>query len=255
MCRVSSREPLKGAVSGTASCATSSALAVLVLLLDLAGTGPTPAEQYGILIDELRRYEPELLERPRLVVGSKSDAVVDQDGHAVAAGHRDEGGDAKDHIELVISAVTGAGVDALVGRLATLVTEARAAEDVRSSTIVVYRPVPEGIEVNIAPDGSFEVLGRSALRAVALSDLTDDGAVDYVQTRLRKLGVERALVRAGIREGDVVHLGALTFTYHRDIGGLDATGALAAAAAEGAPRRRARQRKGGGDTSDRGRQP
>ncbi|HEY7947928.1 MAG TPA: Obg family GTPase CgtA, partial [Acidimicrobiales bacterium] len=53
---------------------------------------------------------------------------------------------------------------------------------------------------------------------VALSDLTDDGAVDYVQSRLRRLGVERALVRAGIRDGDVVHLGALSFTYQRDEG-------------------------------------
>ncbi len=219
---------------------------VLVLMLDLAGTGPTPAEQYDILVDELRRYQPELLDRSRVVVGSKGDAVVDEHGHTVPAGHVDAAGDAKDHIELVISAITGAGLDALVGRLATLVTDARAAEEVRTSTIVVYRPAPEGIEVHIAPDGSFEVLGRAALRAVALSDLTDDGAVDYVQTRLRKLGVERALVRAGIREGDVVHLGALTFTYHRDIGGLDATGAMAAAANEPAPRRRARERKGGG---------
>jgi len=39
-----------------------------------------------------------------------------------------------------------------------------------------------------------------------------------VQHRLRRLGVERALVRAGVRDGDVVHLGALSFTYRRDEG-------------------------------------
>jgi Obg family GTPase CgtA-like protein len=77
------------------------------------------------------------------------------------------------------------------------------------------------------------VLGRSALRAVALSDLTDDQAVAYVQERLRRLGVERALVRAGARDGDVVHLGKLTFTYESDAGGLDA----AAAAVAGSTRR------------------
>ena len=48
-----------------------------------------------------------------------------------------------------------------------------------------------------AEDGSFVVLGRPALRAVALSDLNDHDAVDYVQGRLRRLGVERALVHAG----------------------------------------------------------
>ena len=113
----------------------------------------------------------------------------------------------------------------MLGRLARLVVDARAAEAVPSATVGIHRPLPEGIEVVREADGSFVVLGRSALRAVALSDLTDDQAVAYVQERLRRLGVERALVRAGARDGDVVHLGKLTFTYQSDAGGLDAAAA------------------------------
>ena len=49
----------------------------LVVLLDLAAAdGLSPAEQERILLHELGRYRPELLERPRLVVGSKSDVAV-----------------------------------------------------------------------------------------------------------------------------------------------------------------------------------
>ena len=45
---------------------------VLVLLLDLAPVDERPpAEQERVLLDELGRYRPELLERPRLVVGSQ----------------------------------------------------------------------------------------------------------------------------------------------------------------------------------------
>src|SRR5258707_10349854 len=52
---------------------------VLVILCDLAPVdGRSPAEQERVLLDELGRYRPELLERPRLVVGSKGD-VVDAD--------------------------------------------------------------------------------------------------------------------------------------------------------------------------------
>jgi GTP-binding protein len=138
-----------------------------------------------------------------------------------------DGGDGDDlALDLQISAATGDGVAALLGRLAGLVVEARAAELVPSTTVVVHRPLPEGIEIVREADGSFVVLGRSALRAVALSDLTDDQAVAYVQERLRRLGVERALVRAGARDGDVVHLGKLTFTYQSDAGGLDAAAAV-----------------------------
>ena len=64
--------------------------------------------------------------------------------------------------------------------------------------------------------GALVVLGRQAERAVAVSDLTDPQALDYVRGRLRRLGVDRALVRAGAREGDVVRIGSFTFDYQDD---------------------------------------
>jgi GTP-binding protein len=211
---------------------------VLVLLIDLAAVdGLAPAEQQRILLHELGRYRAELLDRPRVVVGSKADVVVDSATDAEASSGTD----------VQISAVTGEGISPLLGRLARLVADARAAEIVPSSTVVVHRPLPEGIEVVHEADGSFVVLGRSALRAVALSDLTDDQAVAYVQERLRRLGVERALVRAGARDGDVVHLGQLTFTYQSDAGGLDAAAASVAGARGGPHRGRDRRPAGEGD--------
>ena len=49
---------------------------VLLVLLDLAPIdGRSPLDsQLEVLLRELGRYRPELLERPRLVVGSKADA-------------------------------------------------------------------------------------------------------------------------------------------------------------------------------------
>ena len=60
------------------------------------------------------------------------------------------------------------------------------------------------------------VLGRAAERAVAFSDLTDDGAQAEAVRRLRRLGVDRALARAGARDGDEVTVGAMTFTWGED---------------------------------------
>ena len=214
---------------------------VLVILVDLAAVdGVPPEEQQRILLHELGRYQPDLLERPRVVVGSKTDVVVTSE---TAVDDRQAG---PDTIEHRISAVTGDGIAALLGRLVQLVVEARAVEMAPSPTVVVHRPLPEGIEVVHEADGSFVVLGRPALRAVALSDLTDDQAVAYVQERLRRLGVDRALVRAGARDGDVVHLGALTFTYQSDAGGLDATAAVSGSGRRGPHQGRVRGVKPGG---------
>ena len=49
---------------------------VLCLLLDLVpADGMAPAEQERILLRELAAYRPELLERPRLTVGTKADVA------------------------------------------------------------------------------------------------------------------------------------------------------------------------------------
>jgi GTPase len=45
----------------------------LVVLIDLAAfAGRSPAEQERVLLEELGRYQPELLSRPRLVIGSRT---------------------------------------------------------------------------------------------------------------------------------------------------------------------------------------
>ncbi len=41
-------------------------------------------------------------------------------------------------------------------------------------------------------------------------------SVAEAQRRLKKLGVNRALGRAGAKEGDLVHIGTMSFEYSED---------------------------------------
>jgi GTP-binding protein len=170
---------------------------VLVLVIDLASMeGRSPADQEAVLLDELGRYRPELLERPRVVVGTKAD---------VATAAAPEG-------MLEVSAVTRKGLDELLGLIGTLVAGARADEPT-PEPFVVLRPAEEGFTVDRDGDGAWRVSGRNAERVVAMADLTNIEALEYVQQRLRKMGVERALARAGAREGDVVRVGPVELDY------------------------------------------
>ena len=178
---------------------------VLVYLVDLASVdGPSPARQLEILRGELAAYRPDLLDRPSIVVGSKADVLSPEDWGDQAT------------VDLAISSVTGAGVQDLLWRLAELVRGARQAEPAPEG-FVIHRPEPVGVAVTRDDDGAWRVLGREAERSVALSDLTDVGALDYAQHRLRKLGVDRALKRAGVRNGDEVRIGAFAFEYEEDL--------------------------------------
>ena len=178
----------------------------LAVMVDLASVEEvSPVEQERVLLEELGAYRPELLQRPRLLVASKADV-----GHLAAPPGA-----------LRISAVTGDGLAELIRAMTDIVREARSQDDAeraaeRSSDVVVHRPLPEGFTVERADDGAFVVVGRAAERTVALSDLSAPGAWDFARRRLERMGVDRALVRAGIKSGDTARIGGFEFEYHDD---------------------------------------
>lgn len=176
---------------------------VLCYLVDLvAADGIEPDQQLAILRHEVGNYRAELLERPSLIVGTKTDsadpAVVEAWSHAS------------------MSAVTMHNVRPVIGELASLVSRARSAEPVGEATIIM-RPVPDNAWVERLGDSEFRVHGRAAERVVALNDVTTPEALNYINERLHKLGVPRVLSRAGVREGDLVHIAQFSFEFVPDM--------------------------------------
>ncbi|MEK7410360.1 MAG: Obg family GTPase CgtA [Actinomycetota bacterium] len=172
---------------------------VLCILLDLAPMdGISATHQLDILLRELQAHKSELLDRPRLVVGTKSD-VADAQALADWPGDR-------------MSAVTGDGVRPVLGKLADLVKQARVSEPPQQAPVIL-RPEPEGTHVERVADNEFRLTGRAVERAVALNDVHTPDALNYIDERLKNLGVPRLLARAGAGDGAVVWIGQFSFDY------------------------------------------
>jgi len=179
---------------------------VLCLLVDLAALdGLSPGEQERILREELGAYRPDLLDRPRLVVGTKADITGTTDP-------ADVGFEPDGQRRFVISAVTRDGLGPLVGAMARLVHEAREAAPVEDG-VVLLRPLPTGAAVEREGEHEFRVRGRDVERVVALNDITSPDATAYISHRLDRLGVNKLLARAGAADGDVVWIGDFSFEY------------------------------------------
>jgi GTP-binding protein len=175
----------------------------LCILVDLAPMdGMAPEEQERVLLRELEAYDPNLVERPRIVVGSKVDVG---DAAVVEAWSG-----------LTMSAVTRQGVRAVVGKLAQIVSQAREAIPPREATVIL-RPEPGGTYVERVGENEFRIHGRNAVRSVALNDITSPEALNYIDERLKKMGVGRLLSRAGAQDGDVVHIGEFSFEYTAEL--------------------------------------
>jgi GTP-binding protein len=171
---------------------------VLCVMVDLAPTDDTsPHEQEAILLRELGAYQPELLERPRIVVGTKADmATQEWDG-------------------MSISAITNQGVRELVGSMSALVHEARQQQPVTEG-IVIIRPEAEGARVERVADHEFRLVGRQVERVVALNDVTTPEALNFIDHQLKRLSVPKLLARAGAMEGDVIWIAGFSFEYQPD---------------------------------------
>jgi GTP-binding protein len=183
---------------------------VLCVMLDMApDVVISPEEQLRVLLRELGDYQPDMLDRPRIIVGSRADLGPDTE--------LPEG-------VMPLSSVTREGIPALVSKMAELVDSARRDEKQRAShEVVVHRPVVETVRVERMRPNEWEVVGRPALRAVRFQDLTNDEALAEVVRRLKDLGVDRLLNRAGAVDGDQVTVGQLSFEWFRDAAtsGLD----------------------------------
>jgi GTP-binding protein len=171
---------------------------VLCVMVDLAPTdGVGPHEQEEILLRELGAYRPELLERPRIVVGTTADMATEEwDG-------------------LSISAITNQGLRDLVGRMASLVHQTRQ-EQPESEGLVIIRPEPEGARVERLGDHEFRLVGRQVERVVALNDVSTPEVLNFIDHQLKRLNIPRLLARAGAMEGDIIWIAEFSFEYQPD---------------------------------------
>jgi GTPase len=175
--------------------------AVIVFMVDLAAVDRDPFEDVHVLREEIESFDVELVKRSSLVVANKVD---------VGREHADEV-TKRFPDALVISAVTGEGVDGLVAQLTETVASVRGKEPARAG-YVRYVIKPEGIEVT-REDSAWRVHASRAERAVAMTDLDNDEAVRRLQRKLISMGVERALEESGARVGDEVRIGDAAFEF------------------------------------------
>ena len=196
---------------------------VLLHVLD-AGTaepGRDPLHDLDVVLGELEQHDPALLTRRQLVVLNKVDLPDAVTMSGLVRGTLEERG----YEVLEVSAVSGAGLDALRYRLGQLVDELGPSLGVEAATDlepVVIRPGGHAAPVRIEAeeDGAFRVVSDRVERWVAMLPVEDPGAARYLQGRMRRAGVERALIGAGARQGDTVVIGDVEFAFDPELDDL-----------------------------------
>jgi len=183
----------------------------LVLLHLVDASADDPLSAFRQIQEELKYYDPELLERPTLVALNKIDI---QEGRErvpeLVKQLRDQGYEA-----IPISAATREGVDVLVFRLAQLLREqTREREDRVAATVPVITIKPDPDQFTIERKrNTYYVRGETAERLAVMTDTSSEEAMYRLQRRLRQMGVFAALERAGVQEGSRVMIGPVELVW------------------------------------------
>ena len=182
--------------------------AVLACVVDLSRDDPV--SDLATVREELNAYDPRLPARAVVVVGTHADLLD-------AAARGDTPVRLSDGELLVVSGVTGEGIDRLSARLAELVSLRAERGPSVESVPVVLRPGRE--EFAVTREGSrFRVAGRRAERWVEETDFDDPASIAALQGRLVKEGIERLLAEVGACRGDDVVIGDREFEFFPEEG-------------------------------------
>jgi GTP-binding protein len=201
--------------------------ALILHVIDATGSyeGRDPVEDYRQINSELARYATELAERPQIVVVNKVDVPGTEEAatrvgeylraqalEAVSGNEYDERFDPPQVFYL--SAVTGQGVDALIAATAQKVFELRVAAQEDEAHDVQYGKVWElkrqerdrQFVVHNLGGGVFAIEGKAVERMVIQTEWENEEAIAFLQHRLERMGVEKALLHAGARDGDEIRI-------------------------------------------------
>ncbi|UCB44046.1 MAG: GTPase ObgE [Dehalococcoidales bacterium] len=172
------------------------------------GSLPSPAEDMTRVNTELGLFDTALARRPQLVVVNKIDLPeVRARLTEIMESFRSIG-----ITPLVISAVTGEGVAELMAQTWNTLKQI---DDTRKELPEkVFRPRPQSPRIVVYKDRDTFVVEASALeRIIARSDVADAEVRWQLNQQIDKLGVNRALKKAGAVPGDKIRCSELEWEW------------------------------------------
>lgn len=180
---------------------------LIIHVVDISGSeGRDPYEDYKQINEELRNYSEHLATLPQIVCANKCDLLTDES-------YIDEFERKIGQKVVRISALSHKGIQQLIERTAKTLETLPPAEPMQIEDY--YEDITDNtsFEIMRGSDGSFIVEGGlidMLARGVVLSDYE---SFSFFQKTLEDKGVIKALVNAGIKDGDIVRMKDIEFEY------------------------------------------
>lgn len=182
---------------------------LLLHFIDVSGTeGRDPVKDYQVINDELKDYSEKLSHRTQIIVANKSDIAQDDDNYKKLADIAEKNGQKI----FKISAATGEGVEELMNYVSKTLKELPKEDLIDVATPSegekVYRLETKKEPFEISKEkGVWIVKGEEVDKIIRKVNITDYESLFFLHRKLNELGLDKALKKAGIHDGDTVKIG------------------------------------------------
>ena len=178
---------------------------LLLHFIDVSGTeGRNPVDDYYKVNEELKKYSEKLSKRTQIIVANKADIITDENLY------KELEKVAKEHNQKIfkISGATGEGVEELMNyvskTLKTLPKE-NLIEIKEKEKVYTLKDEPDFTITKIK--GAFVVKGEKIDNIMRKVNIGDYESLFYLHRKLDEIGLNQALKKQGIKDGDIVKIG------------------------------------------------
>ena len=177
---------------------------LLLHVIDVSGSeGRNPVEDFKIINNELKKYSEKLSKRKQIIVANKIDSMQDETLYKELSELAK-----KEKLEIFkISAVTGEGIKELLNKVSQELKELPKEDLVEVEKDKKIYELKDESQFTIYKEGKiFVVDGPAVQRVMRRVNVEDNESLHYFHKCLDDLGVNQALKKAGVQEGDTVRV-------------------------------------------------
>lgn len=186
---------------------------LLVHVIDIAGSeGRDPIDDFEKINNELMVFSEELSRRPQIVVGNKCDLTDDETVEKISRHFKELG-----YEFFPIMAPIKEGTTELINHIAAVLAQLppvkRYESEIEPFETVTVKKELRTFTVR-KENGEYFVENCDWIEHIMNTvDPDDYESLQYFERVLRSSGIIKALIRAGVQEGDVVHVNDFEFEY------------------------------------------
>lgn len=180
---------------------------MLLHFIDVSGTeGRNPVNDYNTINEELKKYSAKLANRTQIIVANKVDAMQED------SNYKELEKVAKQNNQKIfkISATTGEGIEELMNYVSKTLKNLPKENLIDIDTNIkekVYK-LEEKEKFTIEKEGKvFVVKGEEVDKIMRRVNITDNESLYYLHKKLDEIELNKALKKAGIKDGDTVKIG------------------------------------------------